>query len=184
MGAPSHSHKERLAPGLRIGSYVIEKSLGSGGMGSVWAARHVGLDKPVAIKTLHSTLASNPEQVKRFVREGRAASRIRHENVVDITDFFPTITHLINAEDPAAAARGAAIESEILVPELDEIVANSDFAQNDPNHPSLLAPCDLQALKACGVTFVRSMLERVIEEQVKGDPAAAEAGSGGRRGEA
>ena len=41
--------------------------------------------------------------------------------------------------------------------------------------PSLLAPCDLQAIKASGVTFVSSMLERVIEEQTRGDPAKAEA---------
>ncbi|MCG8356605.1 MAG: fumarylacetoacetate hydrolase, partial [Kiloniellales bacterium] len=47
--------------------------------------------------------------------------------------------------------------------------------RRDPALPYFLAPCDLQALKACGVTFVRSLLERVIEEHIKGDPSAAEA---------
>jgi serine/threonine-protein kinase len=55
-------------------------------MGTVFAARHVGLDKPVVIKALHSTLASREESVLRFVREGRAASKIRHPHVVDVTD--------------------------------------------------------------------------------------------------
>ncbi len=97
------------------------------------------------------------------------------QSLVDVTGAFPTVTHLINAEDPAAAARGAASGGEVLVDGIDEIVANSHFARHDRARPSLLAPTDLQALKACGVTFVRSLLERVIEEQIKGDPAGAEA---------
>ena len=58
---------------------------------------------------------------------------------------------------------------------LAEILANSAAERRDPALPYFLAPCDLQALKACGVTFVRSLLERVIEEHIKGDPSAAEA---------
>jgi fumarylacetoacetate (FAA) hydrolase family protein len=53
-------------------------------------------------------------------------------------------------------------------------LANSSAEHHDPALPSLLAPCDLQAVKAAGVTFVASMLERVIEEQARGDPAKAE----------
>ena len=51
---------------------------------------------------------------------------------------------------------------------------NSAEDERDPAKPWLLAPCDLQAIKAAGVTFVASMLERVIEEQARGDPAKAE----------
>ena len=54
------------------------------------------------------------------------------------------------------------------------ILANSDWNIKDENHPYLLAPVDLQAIKACGVTFAQSMLERVIEERAKGDSLAAE----------
>src|SRR3569623_1923090 len=54
------------------------------------------------------------------------------------------------------------------------VLANSAEATRNPALPWLLAPCDLQAVKAAGVTFVASMLERVIEEQARGDPARAE----------
>ena len=54
-------------------------------------------------------------------------------------------------------------------------MANSCESGRNPDRPYLLAPVDLQAIKACGVTFVASMLERVIEEQIMGDPARAEA---------
>ncbi|MGE0784623.1 MAG: protein kinase [Sandaracinaceae bacterium] len=86
MSAPSHAASGRIVPGVRVGSYLIERLLGTGGMGSVFAARHVGLDKPVAVKTLHESLAAREESVRRFVREGRAASKIRHPHVVDVTD--------------------------------------------------------------------------------------------------
>ena len=56
--------------------------------------------------------------------------------------------------------------------DLAPILANSRWDRRDPALPWLLAPVDLQALKAAGVTFARSMLERVVEEQVKGDPGA------------
>ncbi|HJL15681.1 MAG TPA: serine/threonine-protein kinase [Sandaracinaceae bacterium LLY-WYZ-13_1] len=78
--------EDRFRAGVRVGSYELERRLGQGGMGAVYAARHVGLDKPVAIKTLHPSLSASGEQVTRFVREGRAASRIRHPHVVDVTD--------------------------------------------------------------------------------------------------
>ena len=55
-----------------------------------------------------------------------------------------------------------------------DLLSNSDEPSRDPSRPSLLAPNDLQAIKAAGVTFVSSMLERVIEEQARGDPAKAE----------
>ncbi len=67
--------------------YRIEDRLGRGGMGVVYAARHVVIDKPVAIKILRKEYSSDPHQVERFVREARAASRIGHPNIVDVTDF-------------------------------------------------------------------------------------------------
>jgi fumarylacetoacetate (FAA) hydrolase family protein len=56
-----------------------------------------------------------------------------------------------------------------------EMLANSAFDARNPALPWFLAPCDLQAIKAAGVTFVASMLERVIEEQARGDASRAEA---------
>jgi eukaryotic-like serine/threonine-protein kinase len=70
--------------------YVVERKLGEGGMGAVYVARHLVLDKPVALKVLHGELMRKPELRERFLNEARAASRIRHENVIDITDFGTT----------------------------------------------------------------------------------------------
>ena len=58
---------------------------------------------------------------------------------------------------------------------LDEITATGHEGHRPASTPWLLAPCDLQAIKACGVTFARSMLERVVEERAAGDPDAAQA---------
>ena len=58
---------------------------------------------------------------------------------------------------------------------LDELLANSVAATRDPQRAHLLAPCDLQVLKAAGVTFATSLIERVIEEQAGGDAARAQA---------
>ncbi len=66
-------------------------------------------------------------------------------------------------------ARGETIGS------LDAVLANTPPAVRDPGRPWLLAPIDLQAIKAAGVTFAVSMLERVIEERARGNPAAAAA---------
>jgi len=92
--------------------------------------------------------------------------------VIDVTARFATVSDLCEAPDPAAALRaaeGADLGS------LDAIVANTPSDGRDPGQPWLLAPVDLQALKAAGVTFATSMLERVIEERARGDLAAASA---------
>ncbi len=70
--------------------YRIEKRLGEGGMGAVYLARHVILEKIVALKILHAEYARRRELVERFLHEAKAASRIRHEHVIDITDFGET----------------------------------------------------------------------------------------------
>lgn len=77
---------EELAIGTRLGNYELIARIGEGGMGTVYAAVHVGLGKRVAIKTLRSELAADPDVRARFVREGKAAVAVRHPNVVDIDD--------------------------------------------------------------------------------------------------
>ncbi|MFH1130103.1 MAG: serine/threonine-protein kinase, partial [Pseudomonadota bacterium] len=67
--------------------YRIESRLGQGGMGVVYAARHVVIDKPVAVKILRHEFCQNRALVERFIREARAVSRIGHPNIVDVTDF-------------------------------------------------------------------------------------------------
>lgn len=72
------------------GKYRVESCLGTGGMGSVFLATHLGTDRRVALKVILDRLARDDEFVERFQREARAAGRLRHPNVVDITDFGTT----------------------------------------------------------------------------------------------
>jgi len=69
------------------GRYAIEARLGEGGMGVVYKARHVLIDKPVAIKILRKEAAQDTAAVQRFIQEAKSASKIGHSNIVDITDF-------------------------------------------------------------------------------------------------
>ena len=104
--------------------------------------------------------------------EGPALVAVVGHDVVDISHVAPTCSALLDLADPAGAVRGA--DPTRRIGPLAEILANTPMPTRDAARPWLLAPCDLQALKAAGVTFVSSMLERVIEEQARGDPAKAE----------
>ena len=106
------------------------------------------------------------------VLEGPVLVRVTADGVFDLSRVAPTARDLCELEDPAAAVRAARDAPRIA--DTAAVLANSAEATRDPALPWLLAPCDLQAVKAAGVTFVASMLERVIEEQARGDPAKAE----------
>ena len=69
------------------GKYAIERELGRGGMGTVYFANHIGTERPVAVKVISPQFMAKSEFVERFRREARAAGRLRHPNVVDVTDF-------------------------------------------------------------------------------------------------
>ncbi|HYP44977.1 MAG TPA: fumarylacetoacetate hydrolase family protein [Propionibacteriaceae bacterium] len=99
---------------------------------------------------------------------GPCVVAVRGAEVVDLTDTCPTMSDLLDAEDRlglAGAAQGT--RSWPLAEVLDATLSR------DRSRPRLLAPFDLQVIKAAGVTFARSMLERVIEENAKGDPTRA-----------
>jgi serine/threonine-protein kinase len=81
-GAPAD-----LPPGFVVGEYRIDRLLGRGGMGTVYAAIQPVIEKQVAIKVLGTQFSSTPELVRRFVDEARAVNRIRHENIIDIFSF-------------------------------------------------------------------------------------------------
>ena len=96
---------------------------------------------------------------------------IRDGQLVDITSrAAPTVRDICEMEEPVAYVRYAEGRA---VGRVDDALANS-LEQRDAGKPLLLSPIDLQAVKASGVTFVVSLLERVIEEQAKGDPARAD----------
>jgi fumarylacetoacetate (FAA) hydrolase family protein len=104
--------------------------------------------------------------------EGPVLVRVTAGGLLDLSDVASTMRDLLELADPAAAVRAARNAPRIA--DTAAVLANSAEATRDPAVPWLLAPCDLQAVKAAGVTFVASMLERVIEEQARGDPAKAE----------
>ncbi len=102
---------------------------------------------------------------------GPSLVRVTADSVTDISDLAPTCSALLELQNPAEAVRSAG--GRRIGPTAD-ILANSDADRRDRAVPWFLAPCDLQAIKAAGVTFVASMLERVIEEQARGDASRAE----------
>jgi fumarylacetoacetate (FAA) hydrolase family protein len=98
---------------------------------------------------------------------------VRGGTVFDITSkAAPTSRDICETDDPAAYV---AVAPGKPIGPLAEIMANSMAANRDPSKPYLLSPVDLQAVKASGVTFVVSLLERVIEEQARGSAEKADA---------
>jgi fumarylacetoacetate (FAA) hydrolase family protein len=95
---------------------------------------------------------------------------LRADGVFDISDAAPTLSSLLEREDPVAAVRAAQGR---WIGSLDSILSDTAGRAGNPERTRLLAPCDLQVIKAAGVTFAASLIERVIEEQAKGDPQGA-----------
>ena len=84
-------------PGLTLdGKYHLDKLLGQGGMGAVYLATHLGTKRPVALKVIAPQFMGNEEFVERFRREAEAAGRLRHPNVVNVTDFGFTTSGSMN----------------------------------------------------------------------------------------
>ncbi len=104
--------------------------------------------------------------------EGPSVVVVADGMVRDISAAAATVRDLCEHADPAAFARSAEGEP---VATLAEVLANTPRETRDPARPWLLAPVDLQAIKAAGVTFAVSMLERVIEERARGAPDKAAA---------
>jgi fumarylacetoacetate (FAA) hydrolase family protein len=102
---------------------------------------------------------------------GPVLVKVQAEGVYDLTAVAATSSQLLELDNPAAAVAQAKAPR---LASLEDLLANADVATRDTSRPWLLAPIDLQAVKASGVTFVASMLERVIEEQARGDAGRAE----------
>src|SRR5438105_3319390 len=97
--------------------------------------------------------------------EGPAVVAVRADGVFDVTAHFPTVSALCEAGDPGQELRAAKGER---IGDLEGILANTPPDRRNQSEPWLLAPLDLQVVKAAGVTFAISMLERVIEERARG----------------
>ena len=102
---------------------------------------------------------------------GPAVVALRPEGVFDLSAHYPTMSTLLDTLAPAEAARTATGQ---YLCSVEDLVANSLPGARDATLPRLLAPCDLQVVKAAGVTFAASLIERVIEEQARGDATRAQ----------
>jgi fumarylacetoacetate (FAA) hydrolase family protein len=105
--------------------------------------------------------------------DGPTTVLVRSDGLYDLSRLAATSSQLFNLSDAAAAIRHWGALPRIA--SLDEVLENSAWDARDERVPWFLAPCDLQPIKASGVTFVSSLLERVIEEQARGNPSKAEA---------
>ena len=104
--------------------------------------------------------------------QGPSIVAVRADSIYDISRTFPTMRDVGETCDPAvsvAAAEGERIDT------VASILVNTPEIERDQARPWLLAPVDLQAIKAAGVTFAASLIERVIEEQARGQPERAAA---------
>ncbi|SDP36874.1 Fumarylacetoacetate (FAA) hydrolase family protein [Rhodoferax sp. OV413] len=101
---------------------------------------------------------------------GPVLVRVQADGIYSLEHLAATVSQLLELPDVAARVRA---QPGPRLADTAAVLANSAYGARDPALPWLLAPCDLQALKAAGVTFVASMLERVIEEQARGDASKA-----------
>ena len=114
--------------------------------------------------TLETTLPSDHAQAVLIGRiwvqgTGPVLVRVQAEGITSLEHLAPTASQLLNLPGVAAQVRA---QRGKYIADTAAVLANSAFGARSPSFPWLLAPCDLQALKAAGVTFVASMLERVI----------------------
>lgn len=107
---------------------------------------------------------------------GPSPVALREGSLYDLSAVAATSSTLLNCADPVRLVRDAIARGWAKpVADADSAIENSHADRRDPKRPYILAPCDLQAVRACGVTFVSSMVERVIEEHARGDADKAEA---------
>jgi len=88
--ASRDSEYDRLVGQTLDGRYHVIKKIGEGGMGVVFSARHAVIERPLAIKVLKREVMRDTATIQRFIQEAKAASRIGHPNIVDVTDFGTT----------------------------------------------------------------------------------------------
>ena len=94
-GTALFSEEAMSRVGMLLKDHEIQEVIGEGGMGTVYRAQHVVIEKPVAIKVMHDSFARKTDMVEQFIVEAKAASRIRHPNIINVTDFGATPEGLV-----------------------------------------------------------------------------------------
>ncbi len=205
---PQRGHRARTAPPVAVGSigdvvgnYRIVEPLGEGGMGTVYRVDHVALGRAYALKVLRSRVfEKDPTAGQRFLREARAAARVRHPNIGDVFDFGHLadgrpyfVMELLEGESLAdRVARGALEPSEVVtiarqmasalatvhdhgVVHADVTPSNALIISDDPVHVKLI-DFGLAAIAGEGIPeqegdFVLGTPSYISPEQLRGLPA-------------
>src|SRR5512147_2693756 len=76
-----------IQPGTKLGRYEIRSHIGAGGMGDVYLARDIELDRTVALKVLPSSVATDEQRMRRFIQEAKTASSLNHQNIITIYEI-------------------------------------------------------------------------------------------------
>src|SRR5437870_7266445 len=125
--------------------YRIEKELGKGGMGSVYLATHLGTGRPVAVKVITPQFMMNDEFVERFRREAKAAGRLHHPNVVNVTDFgFARVDHariaylVMEYLDGCTLAEVLAEESQLPIDWVVDIIEQTSSAIDEAHQQGII----------------------------------------------
>mgnify|MGYP002132636721 CR=1 FL=1 len=149
---------------------------------SIQALSRSGFDNCSQVQNMpHTTLPQDAPQALLIGRLwvpglGPVVCAVTPNDVLDLSGLAPTCSQLLELPDAAVRVRAHVDAAKALrLASTAQALANSDENKRQADQPWFLAPCDLQAVKAAGVTFVASMLERVIEEQARGDASRAEA---------
>jgi len=134
------------------GKYRIDKHLGAGGMGHVYLATHLGTTRVVAIKVIAPKWASEPQFLARFQREAQACGRLRHPNIVNVTDF--------------GIAKSANGDMPYLVMEFLDGQTLSDFQESNPQLP---LPMIADLLDQIGLALTEAHRHGVVHRDLKPD---------------
>ncbi|HEX7843132.1 MAG TPA: serine/threonine-protein kinase [Kofleriaceae bacterium] len=129
--APGANEYDKLVGQTLDGRYYIERKIGEGGMGVVFRARHAIIERPLAIKVLKREAMRDTATIRRFVQEAKAASRIGHPNIVDVTDFGTTpdgMTYSVMEFVPGMTL-GAAIRAAAPFPEARALRVTAQIAR-------------------------------------------------------
>lgn len=116
LGDPEPARAGELKPGDVLGRYRIEAMIGEGGMGHVFSARHLSIDRKVAIKVLRPELSRVDSQVQRFVAEAQAVNMVKHPNIIAIEDLVREgdrvyfVMELLSGQSLKVLAKDAPIE--------------------------------------------------------------------------
>jgi serine/threonine protein kinase len=172
---------ESLQPGTEIFGYVISRTLGRGGMGTVYLAQQVSLNRQVAVKVLSSKRSRNPQQVESFLREARNAGRLNHPNLVLVhavhqdelhgiycysMEYVPgtTLTKLV--AEKGALSRNTALHITYQIAKALGHAHGNDLVHRDVKPDNILVTGNAVA-KLADLGLVRDRLEGIVSTSAK-----------------